>query len=337
LIRNTGPKPGTDGWHALVDETVIEPSRPIIDPHHHLWTSGPLKYTLDDLWADTGAGHNVEKTVFVECRSNYRSYGDEKLRPIGETEFVVRTAEKGRTQSDKAAISGIVGHADLTLGEQVSMILEAHEEAGNGLFRGIRHVGAFDDSGSVDPSLAARPCPYGDASFRLGVKTLGKRGYSFDAWHFFHQSSDFVALANFAPNTLIILDHLASPIGVGAFANKKNEVFDDWVQNTKEVAACENVVIKLGGLAMPFSGFGWHEREIPPTSDEIVDAQKHYYRHAIECFGPDRCMFESNFPVDRLSVSYKVLWNAFKKMVADFSEEEKNALFYGTAARVYRL
>ncbi len=296
-----------------------------------------MKYTAGDLYADTNSGHNVEKTVFIECRSNYRTHGDPRFRPVGETEFVAKTAAEGRAHQKTPEIAGIVAHVDLTHPSEVLQVLEKHEEAGNGLFRGIRHIGAFDDSGSVDPALGKTPCPYRQQSFQSGVKALGDRGYTFDAWHFFHQTDDFLALARAAPNTAIILDHLASPIGVGTYAGKQAEVFEQWARGIKQAASCENVVVKLGGLAMPFNGFGWHERETPPTSDEIVEAQMAYFTHAIECFEPDRCMFESNFPVDRLSVSYSVLWNAFKKLTADYSDSEKHALFYGTAARVYRL
>jgi predicted TIM-barrel fold metal-dependent hydrolase len=97
------------------------------------------------------------------------------------------------------------------------------------------------------------------------------------------------------------------------------------------------VVAKLGGLAMPDNGFGWDKRGVQASSDELLAAQRHYYLHMLDCFGPERCMFESNFPVDKPSIAYRSLWNAFKKLTQAFSETEKDALFYGTAQRVYRL
>ena len=181
------------------------------------------------------------------------------------------------------------------------------------------------------------PCPYGEDAFRTGMRTLGRLGYTYDTWHFYHQNRDFLALAQAVPDTAMVLDHFGTPLGVGAYAGKQEEIFAQWREDIAAIAECPNVVAKLGGLAMPDNGFGWHDRELPPTSDEFVAAQSRYYLHTIECFGPDRCMFESNFPVDRLSISYHVMWNGMKKIVADFSEDEKHAMFYGTAERVYRV
>lgn len=173
--------------------------------------------------------------------------------------------------------------------------------------------------------------------FRQGVRMLGSRGLTYESWHYHYQNKDYIQLAKAVPDTVIILDHFGTPLGVGSYMGKREEIFREWKKDMVELAKCDNVVAKLGGLAMPDNGFGWHLRELPPTSDEFVEAQRAYYLHTIECFGPDRCMFESNFPVDRLSISYHVLWNGFKKMVADFSESEKEAMFSGTASRVYSL
>ena len=225
----------------------------------------------------------------------------------------------------------------MRLAEGVEEVLAAHEEAGNGLFRGIRHAGPSDSTGTLTNAGRGWPCPYGEADFRAGVRTLGKLGYTYDTWHFFHQNRDYLALAQAVPETTMILDHFGTPLGVGAYAGKQEEIFAQWRDDIAAIAECPNVVAKLGGLAMPDNGFGWDKRDTPATSDELVAAQKRYYLHTIECFGPERCMFESNFPVDKLSISYHVLWNGLKKIVADFSEEEKHAMFYGTAARVYRL
>ena len=178
---------------------------------------------------------------------------------------------------------------------------------------------------------------YRDAEFRNGVRLLGRLGHSYDTWHYHYQIQDFAELARAVPDTPMVHDHFGTPLGVGQHADRREEIFAQWQKDIAELARCENVFAKIGGLAMPDNGFGWFGRERPPTSDEFVAAQSRYYLHTIECFGPQRCMFESNFPVDKMSISYPVLWNAFKKIVMDFSEAEKDAMFHGTAARVYRI
>ena len=339
------PKPQSPEWYAAVQEEIVDPDRPIVDPHHHLWeTESPWgRYALDELWADTESGHRVEKTVFVECRAGYRREGPAHLRPVGETEFVARAAAASAAAGERpggrapARIAGIVSHADLRLGEAAEEVLAAHEEAGRGLFRGIRHAGPSDPTGTLTNAGRGLPCPYGEEDFRAGARLLGRLGYTYDTWHFFHQNRDFAALAQAVPETTMILDHFGTPLGVGAYAGKQEEIFAQWKEDIAAIAERPNVVAKIGGLAMPDNGFGWDKRGTPATSDEFAQAQRRYYLHAIECFGPNRCMFESNFPVDKLSLSYHVLWNGLKKIVADFSEDERHAMFYGTAARVYRL
>ena len=333
------PQPRTPEWYAAVQEEIVDPGRPIIDPHHHLWETTSMwgTYVLEDLWADTESGHNIEKTVFIDCRSGYRPDGPEHLRPVGETEFIAGVAAESAKREGAATIAGIVSHANLLLGDAVEEVLNAHEEAGRGLFRGIRHAGPHDTTGTLTNTGRGQPCPYGEADFRIGMRRLGQLGYTYDTWHFYHQNRDYLALARAVPDTTMILDHFGTPLGVGAYAGRQEEIFAQWKEDMAAIAECPNVVAKLGGLAMPDNGFGWDRRDMPPTSDEFVEAQRRYYLHTIECFGPDRCMFESNFPVDKLSISYHVMWNGMKKIAAGFSEDEKHAMFYGTAARVYRL
>ena len=333
------PEPRTDAWRALVQEEIVEPDRPIIDTHHHLWSIESFwgKYELPDLWKDTGSGHNVEKTVFIDCRSNYLEDGSEHLRPIGETKYVAKAAAESAMDSSQATIAAIISHANMSLGKDVAEVMEAHEAAGNGLFRGIRHAGPHDSTGTLSNPGSRRSCPYTEPDFQEGVRTIGEMGYTYDTWHFFHQNKEYAQLARSAPGTTMILDHFGTPLGVGAYEGKQDEIFPVWAADIAEIAQCPNVVAKLGGLAMPDNGFGWDRRSSPPTSDEFAEAQKRYFLHTIECFGPERCMFESNFPVDKLSISYHVMWNGFKKIVADFSDEEKHAMFYGNAERVYRL
>ena len=332
-------EPGSREWLDQVQEEIIDPEREIIDPHHHLWRGRWFDYLLEDLWADTGSGHNVTKTVFIQCRAEYRTAGPEHLKPVGETEFVAEIAQQSQKGSEtQARIAGIIAHANLTLGDVVEEILDAHEDAGRGLFRGIRHAGAREENpdalmiqGLGEKGLFDRE------DFRQGVRLLGRRGLTYESWHYHHQIRSFTTMAKAVPDTVIILDHFGTPLGVGPYAGRRDEIFQEWKKDIAELAKCENVYAKLGGMAMPDNGFGWHLRAVPPTSDELVKAQKEYYLHTIECFGPNRCMFESNFPVDRLSISYHVVWNGFKKIVAEFSEDEKDMMFSDTATRVYNL
>ncbi len=324
---------------ALGAEEVIDPGRAIVDPHHHLWpVGGSLPYGLDDLHADTGDGHHVVATVFVECGAAYRTDGPDHLRSVGETVFVADAARQSAERTGQAEIRGIVAHADLRLGDRLDEVLDAHAEAGGQRFKGIRHAGSFD------PEPAALRIPgrgpaglYADPDFRAGVARLGERGLTYDTWHYHHQNQDFAALAAAVPGTTMILDHFGTPLGVGRFAGKADEIFAAWKDDIAAIAANPNVVAKIGGLAMPDNGYGWHERDRPASSDELVEAQARWYHHTIECFGPDRCMFESNFPVDRFSLSYRSYWNAAKKIAADYSESEQDQMFRGTATRIYRL
>ncbi len=329
-------------WLEQVREDVVDPDRPIVDPHHHLWhgVAGDAlpPYLLEDLWADTQAGHRIEQTVFMECGAEYRTDGPTHLRPVGETEFVAGLAARSEG-SGRAEIAGIVAHADLRAdGALLDEVLAAHEAAGGGRFRGIRQGGAHDPSATAgwlnatdDPDL------YADPAFRAGVARLGHAGLSYDTWHYHLQNPGFRDLAAAVPDTQLVLDHFGSPIHVGAWADQHEEVFSDWKADMAAIAECPNVAVKLGGLAMPPNGFGWHERATPASSDEVVAAQREYYLHMIDCFGPDRCMFESNFPVDKLSLSYVVYWNAMKKLAAEFGPAEQEALFSGTARRIDRL
>ena len=333
----TTPTPGSREWLNLTREPIIDPDLPIVDPHHHLWRRPGNDYLIDDLWADTGSGHRIQQTVFVECGACYRDDGPEHLRCVGETEFVRQQAEASRA-AGKVHIAAIVARADLTLAEGVEEVLAAHVAAGGGLFRGIRHAGARDPhpEALTIPGRAPEGL-YARGDFRRGMKRLGGLGFTYDTWHFHHQNRDFAALARAVPDTLMVLDHFGTPLGVGPYAGRREEIFDQWRKDIAEIAACPNVVAKLGGLAMPDNGFGWDRAPAPPTSDAFVAAQARYYLHAIDAFGPERCMFESNFPVDKRSLSYAVLYNGLKKIAARFSAAEQDAMFRGTATRVYGL
>lgn len=325
-------------WLAQVREEVIEPTRRIVDPHHHFFAVNPdfPHYDLDKLHADT-ATHRVEQTVYLQCWEGYRADGPEHLRVVGETEWVHGIAMEARKRPGQAQIGAIMATADLRTGAAVREVLEAHRAA-SPLFRGIRQIAAWDAydgilsmEGLVDGNL------YGQAVFREGFKVLADLGLAFDAYHYFHQTPFLADLARAFPTVPIVLDHLGTPLNVGPYAGRTEEIFVTWQAGLREIARCPNVTMKLGGLAMPWNGFGFELGERPPSSDEIVARQARYYHFAIETFGPDRCMFESNFPVDKCAMSYEVLWNAFKKMAARYSETEKDQMFRGTATRVYGL
>ena len=324
-------------WLARVREDSVDPDRPIIDTHHHLWPAGGLiEYSLEDLHADTGSGHNIVKTVFMECHASYREDGPEHLRSLGEVEYVLENAKRTRG-SGKAEIAAMVTHFDLRYPD-VAELVAAHEETSEGMFRGIRQAiaSARPNEGLMLEAHGPKDL-YQDPNFLRGLKVLGDRGHSYESWHYHYQNPEFAALARAVPGTLMVLDHIGTPVGTGIYASRKKEVFEQWKKDIADIASCENTVAKLGGFAMPDNGMGWMGRDQPPTSDEVVAAQADYYLHVIECFTPDRCMFESNFPVDKLSLSYQVFFNAMKKIVKDFSEDEKHAMFYGTAERFYRL
>jgi len=326
-----------DAWLNQVKEEIIDPEREIIDSHHHLWHVEATEYDLDALWADTGSGHNVTQTVFVECGSSYLTDGPAHLRSVGETRYVAERAAASKANTSQSSIAAIVAHADLTH-PALDEILDAHQSVGGDLFRGIRHAGAHAKHPEILSIPGGAPAGlYADETFRQGVARLGERGLTYDTWHYHYQNTGYRDLAAAVPGTTMVLDHFGTPLGVGPYASQREEIFSAWKDDVAAIAECPNVVAKLGGLAMPDNGFGWDKRATPPTSDEFVEAQSPYYLHMIDCFGPDRCMFESNFPVDRLSISYPVLWNGLKKIASGFSETEQDAMFSRTAKRVYQL
>ena len=328
-----------DEWLTQVEEEILEPELPICDPHHHLWDHPDSRYLLDELLADTGSGHNVVSTVFMECGSMYRASGPEALRPVGETEFVngIAAMSASGVYGDGRMCAVIVSFADLALGGAVGDVLDAHLAA-SPRFRGIRHASAWDPHPSIrNAHTNPKGGLLGDAKFREGFRELGRRGLTFDAWLYHTNIPELTALARAFPEQPIVLDHFGGPLGIGPYVGKRQEIYETWKGDVAALAACENVVAKLGGLVMPLNGFGFHKRDVPPSSDEVASATRDYYLHMIDCFGTERCMFESNFPVDKQSCSYQVLWNAFKKIARDFSAADKAALFHDTATRFYRV
>jgi predicted TIM-barrel fold metal-dependent hydrolase len=318
-------------------EAILEPELPICDAHHHLWLGNGhtgFPYTLDDLRADTATGHDVRRTVFVECRSQYRQEGPVELRPVGEVEFVADAAERS-ARTPGPEIEGIIGHADLTLGVAVQNVLEALEVAGRGRFRGVRHSTAWDPAPMGNN--AVRAGLLGEDGFRVGVRTLGELGHSFDAMTYHTQIPELTELARACPEVTIVANHLCVPIAGGPYRGRADEVRAFWRRHLPELADRENVVLKIGALIRPLSGERWDKRETKASSEEIAAAWGDEIRFAIDTFGPSRCLFESNFPIDKACFGYVEIWNAFKRLTADFSREEKLDLFHNSAARAYRL
>ena len=326
-------------WLDLVVESAIDPERPICDPHHHLWDHPQNRYLLTELLEDTRSGHNVVKTVFVECSSMYRKEGPDELKPLGETEFVNGFAAMSASgQYGEAQVcNGIVSFADLTLGKKVGFVLDEHQRLSD-RFRGVRHAAGWDPSDEVRNSHTNPPQSlYLNEDFREGFQELANRQMTFDAWLYHHQITELTDLARSFPEVTIIFDHFGGPLGIGPYKGLSDEIFDQWTIDVGELSKCTNVYAKLGGIVMPINGFGWHKNQKPATSDEIVQKTGRYHKKTIELFGPDRCMFESNFPVDKQSCSYLVLWNAFKKIAESFVEEDKQNLFHDSAVRAYKL
>ncbi|MDP1617274.1 amidohydrolase [Phenylobacterium sp.] len=341
-------------------ETILEPELPIVDPHHHLWdmrgrfgADAPAPrhgfeallrrsphYLLDQLLGDLGAGHNVRATIFVECGAMYRAGAPAALAPVGETEFVngVAAMSASGLYGEARACAGIVGHVDLTLGDAAAPVIEAHLAAGGGRFRGVRQSASYDPDAAVLGPLARNAAGlYRSEAFRAGFAHLADHGLSFDAWLLEPQLPDLMDLASAFPETTIILDHVGTPLGIGAYAGQREARFEIWRDSIRDLAERPNVVCKVGGLAMPFAGFPSFMAEPPATSAMLAEAWRPYVETTIEAFGASRCMFESNFPVDAGTCDYATLWNAFKRLAAGASADEKAALFHDTARRIYRL
>lgn len=323
-------------------EPALEPDLPIIDPHHHFWDGARGHYFLPELLADTGGGHKIVSTVFLECRAMYRADGPRHMAALGEVEFVAGLAAQSRSglYGPCRVAEVIIGGGDLTLGAaNVRELMQAEIVAAGGRLRGMRHGVAWDEHPEVS-NYASRKVKLHqvmDPAFREGFAQLAPLGLSFEAWQYHPQLPDAIDLAHSFPGTSIILNHVGGILGVGPYAGHRQEIFATWKANITELAKCPNVTCKLGGLGMVSVGFDFHERDLPPSSEDLAAAWRPYIEHCIEAFGVDRCMFESNFPPDKQSCGYTELWNAFKRITAGASAAEKTALYSGTAARVYKM
>jgi L-fuconolactonase len=333
---------GGPDWLALTPEPTLEPELPICDPHHHFWDFRTerlpyQRYLLHELAADIHSGHNVRSTVFIEARAMYRTDGPEEMRPVGEVEFVqgLAAASASGLYGPGRAAAAIVGHANLNLGDRVEPVLDALQAASPNRFRGIRHSASWDPHPEVENrgfegQLASE-------NFLAGARLLARRGLCLENTLYFPQLPELAAFAKAIPDLTIISNHIGGLMRVGPYANRDDEVWDTWRRGIAAVAECPNVVMKLGGIGMPRTGFDWHTRSKPIGSEELAEAMAPWMTYCIEQFGPDRCMFESNFPVDKVSFSYNVMYNAFKRLSKGYSAAERAAMFHDTAARVYRI
>lgn len=325
-------------WLALRKEVAIEPELTIIDPHHHFWERDGAQYSVPEYLADI-ADNNVRATVFIECHEHYRSDGDEDFWPIGETEFIVESAGPRRGPHGPIEIcAGIVGYVDLRIGDRANAVLEAHIDAGKGRFRGIRNISAWHPDPRARGSLANPPSDLlRQSEFRKAFARLAPLGLTFDAYMYHTQLADLNDLARAFPSTPIVVDHSGGALGIGPYRGKRKQVFADWRAEMTELAKCENVQVKIGGLGLRAFGLDVHEEDLPPTSESLAAMWRDTIETCVDLFSPKRCMFESNFPVDKGSCSYTAMWNAYKRVTSDYSNSERLDLFQNTAARFYKL
>jgi predicted TIM-barrel fold metal-dependent hydrolase len=323
------------------EETALDPDLPIVDAHHHLWVGQTWSddyapdYQAADFLADA-AGHNVVATVYAECGSAYRADGAAELKPVGETEFVVSQAQSAKGPAKLCA--GVVGTANLRLGAAAGAVLDAHLQAGQGRFRGVRVQAAWVDDPTVQPGgRRARPGLLADAGLRAGVAEVARRGLVLDVWAAAPQLPELADLADAFPNLAVVCNHLGGLIRVGRFAERPEETFAQWRANLAELARRPNVALKLGGFAMRLTSPDLAILRGAVSSQAMAQAWAPIFETALDAFGPGRCLFESNFPVDKPGASYRRLWNAYKRLSRGLSEAERTALFSGAAARVYRL
>src|SRR5690606_18052209 len=287
------------------------------------------------------SGHDIRASVFVECGAFYRKSGPELLAPLGEVEVangIAAMAASGACGKTRVA-AAIVGTADLTVGAEAARVLDAHASAAADRFRGIRLIVKWDVDETLNNGRYVIPRHLmQDRDFRAGVALPAPRHLSFDAMVYHPQLPELAELARAFPDTTVVLNHVGGPlVGTPSYTDRREDAMAQWRAGIAELARCPNVFVKLGGLGMPYLGFGFEALAAPAPSERLAHAWAPYFEHCIESFGPERCMFESNFPPDRASVDFSVLWNAFKRFAARYSAPERRALFHDTAVRVYRL
>jgi len=322
----------------LCHERALDADAAIVDPHHHLWNRGGHTYLPEQFRAEVRAGgHRLVASVYVECLSQYLDSGPVHLRPVGETTYVARLAQAAHDAGGPAMAAGIVAYADLSLADAVDEVLDAHELAGGGRLRGIRYSTAHDADPAIHCAYTTRPGMLREPAVQAGARRLAKRGLSLDVWLYFHQLDDVLVLASACPDLTIVVDHAGGPLGLGPYAGQRAEVFARWRDALQLLRGQDNIHLKFGGLAMPLAGFEWRKLPQPPGSRMLASAWQPYWDVCLDVFGPRRCMFESNFPVDRSGCTYTALWNAFKRLAAPLTATERQWVLAGSARRVYRI
>jgi len=324
-------------WLEQVEEDVLDPELVIVDSHHHLWEQGGVPYLLNEILSDTQSGHRIVATVFVQANYGYRTSGSAHLAPVGETEKVAALRKAARQLGSPTDIAAaVVAHADLMLGEAVQEVLVAHAEAAEGALRGIRHSVSRDEN--FPNGIVLRPAPAGmlaDTQYRTGLKRLRDHDLVYEAMLYHQQIPELASMAKALPDLKIVLDHMGCILGIGSYQGRERETFLSWRKNMEGLSQCPNVHVKIGGFGMIICGARWHERSMPPSSAELAEAWRPFVETCIDLFGVERCMFESNFPVDKAMYSYRTLWNSFKRLTASMGDTERAALFAGTAVRIY--
>jgi len=339
--NNAHPLPD-EAWLALRQEEVLDPHIPVIDVHHHVWDRPNNRYLFDAFLKDVNCGHEVQATVHLECGAVYRADGPTELKPVGETEFIKGIAamfDSGKYGPARGC-AGMVGFADLLLGDRVQGVLDAHIAAAGGRFRGIRNIAAWHADQDFVRTITFYRAPEGmllNETFQSGFRHLGPRKLSFETYLFHTQLGDVLGLARKFPDTTIILDFFGGPLKVGPYLGQDERVFDEWRAGIRKLAACPNVYMKMGGLTIRTAGLHFVDRDVPPSSEELAKPWQAYVDASIEAFGVDRCMFGTNFPVEKPNCSARVCWNSLKRLAAACTDSEKSALFTGTARKVYRL
>ncbi len=326
---------------AAHDAEILGPEIPIIDAHQHLFDRPARRYLLDSYLADATTGHNIVATIFVETQAMARPFGPEFMRPIGEIEFAngVGAMSASGAYGPVRVCAGIVGYADLTVGEQIGELLDRSMAAAPDRFRGIRQITIDHPTEAPYKHMTHRPARaiMEHPAFRTGLRQLAPRGLTFDVAVMHHQLPKICALADEFADTTFILEHLGIAIAMPEDGQERAEVFRSWRENLSEVAARPNVICKVGGLGLPFWGFGYESLPGRPAYLDLAAMWRPYVEAGIELFGPERCMAESNFPNDGGVCDFAALWNALKYIVKEYSPTEKASLFSGTAARAYRL
>ena len=329
-----------DAWIALHSEQVLEPEMPIIDAHHHLYKRPGFDYFFDEYLADISTGHNIRGTVYVDCGTMYRTTGPEHMRVVGEVEFVNKFSEKSATggYGPVQICAAIISSADVTLGSRVAEVLDAQISASL-YYRGIRVTTKWDPNAVLNTGrFLVPPGLMKDSDFRAGFAELRPRKLSFDAMVFFHQLLELADLARAFPETTIVLNHIGGLVANSQpYLAQRDEAIALWKMGIAELGKCENVFVKLGGLGMPYLGYGFDLLDRPAHSETLAAAWGPYFHFCIDAFGPDRCMFESNYPPDKQTANYPTLWNAFKRVTHGYSSAERHSLFFSSAAKAYRL